>query len=121
MRLDILRNKGFDVDSAMALCIGSEEIYQEVLETALDEGTKKLPFIRECVEKEDYDRYCIEVHGLKNAAKQIGAKQLSELAFEQEKAAKVGEYDAVKESYEAMLAAYQGVIDFLEEFLKKEA
>ena len=53
MRLEDLRNKGFDVDSAMELCIDSEEIYQEVLEAALDEGVEKLPFMRECVEKED--------------------------------------------------------------------
>jgi len=121
MRLEDLRNKGFDVDSAMELCIDSEEIYKEVLETALEEGIEKLPFIRECVEKEDYDRYCIEVHGLKNAAKQIGATQLSELAFEQEKAAKAGEYDTVKGNFEAMLTVYQEMIDYLREFLKEEA
>ncbi len=121
MRLEHLRNKGFDVDSAMELCIDSEEIYKEVLEAALDEGKEKLPFMRECVEKEDYDRYCIEVHGLKNAAKQIGAMQLSELAFDQEKAAKAGEYDIVKENYEAMLTAYQEMITILQEFLEEEA
>lgn len=121
MRLEDLRNKGFDVDSAMELCIDSEEIYQEILEAALDEGKEKLPFMRECVEKEDYERYCIEVHGLKNAARQIGAAKLSELAFEQEKAAKAGEYDVVKGNYEAMLAVYQEIIDFLREFLGEEA
>lgn len=121
MQLEDLREKGFDVDSAMELCIDSEEIYQEVLEAALDEGMEKLPFMRECVEKEDYERYCIEVHGLKNAAKQIGAMELSELAFDQEKAAKAGEYDVVKENYESMLEAYQKIIDFLRGFLGNEA
>ncbi|MDE6606884.1 MAG: Hpt domain-containing protein [Lachnospiraceae bacterium] len=121
MRLENLKNRGFDVDSAMELCIGSEEIYQEILDAALDEGKKKLPLMKECVEKEDYERYCIEVHGLKNAAKQIGAMELSELALEQEKAAKAGSYDVVKENYEAMLAAYQKIIDALEEFLKEES
>lgn len=120
MRLENLKDKGFDVDSAMELCIDSEDIYKEVLEAALEEGMEKLPFIRECVEKEDYDRYCIEVHGLKNAAKQIGALHLSELAFGQEKAAKAGEYDVVKENYEAMLTVYQETIDFLREFLAEE-
>lgn len=121
MRLENLKNKGIDVDSAMELCIGSEEIYQEVLDAALDEGKRKLPFMKECVEKEDYERYCIEVHGLKNAAKQVGAMELSELALEQEKAAKAGNYDVVKENYGAMLVAYQKVIDVLEEFLEEEA
>ena len=52
-----LRDRGFDVDSALELCVGSEDIYKEVLETALEEGLEKIPFIRECVEKEDFKRY----------------------------------------------------------------
>ncbi len=111
-----LKEKGFDVDGAMSLCVDSEDIYKEVLETALEEGEEKLPFIRECVEKEDFKRYCIEVHGLKNAARQIGATELSEMALEQEKAAKAENYDFIKESYEKLLALYQETMDVLKEF-----
>lgn len=110
-----LRDKGFDVDSALSLCVDSEDIYKEVLETALEEGLEKIPFIRECVEKEDFKRYCIEVHGLKNAARQIGATKLSEMAFEQEKAAKEENYSFIKESYEELLAFYQETMDVLKE------
>lgn len=110
-----LKCKGFDVDSALELCIGSEEIYKEVLETALEEGLEKIPFIRECAEKEDFKRYGIEVHGLKNAARQIGAIELSDMAFEQEKAAKAENYEYIKETYEAMLAHYQQTMDVLKE------
>ena len=46
--------------------------------------------------------------------------RLSELAFDQEKAAKAGEYDVVKGNYESMLEAYQEIIDFLREFLENE-
>lgn len=117
MTLQDLKDKGFDVDSAMQFCVDSEDIYREVLETALEEGLEKIPFIRECVEKEDFARYCIEVHGLKNAARQIGAAALSDLAFEQEKAAKAENYDFIKETSENLLANYQQTMDILKEFL----
>lgn len=118
MTIEDLRGKGFDVDSALNFCVGSEDIYREVLETALEEGKEKIPFIRECVEKEDFARYCIEVHGLKNAAKQIGATELSELAFEQEKAAKTEQYDFIKETSGNLLEHYQQIVHVLEEFLE---
>lgn len=112
-----LRERGFDVDSALELCVGSEEIYLEVLETALEEGLEKIPFIKECVEKEDFKRYGIEVHGLKNAARQIGANELSDLAFEQEKAAKADNYEYIKGTYEALLTHYQKTMGVLKELL----
>ncbi len=112
-----LRDKGFDVNSALELCVGSEEIYKEVLETALEEGLEKIPFIRECVEKEDFKRYTIEVHGLKNAARQIGASELSDLAFEQEKAAKAEQYEFIKETYEKLLEKYSQTMDVLKKLL----
>ncbi len=117
MTIADLRKEGFDVDSALNYCAGSEEIYVEVLETALEEGLGKIPFIKECVEKEDFGRYCIEVHGLKNAARQIGAIELSELAFEQEKAAKAEQYDFIKETNGKLLEKYKQTMDVLKELL----
>lgn len=113
-----LRDRGFDVDSALSLCVESEDIYKEVLETALEEGLEKIPFIRECAEKEDFKRYCIEVHGLKNAARQIGAVELSDMSFEHEKAAKAENYDFIKENYEKLLAFYQETLDVLKELFE---
>lgn len=112
-----LKERGFDVESALELCVGSEEIYKEVLETALEEGLEKIPFIKECVETGDFKRYCIEVHGLKNAARQIGASQLSDAAFEQEKAAKAEDYEYIKGTYEALLVLYRQTMDVLKELL----
>ena len=83
----------------------------------MEEGLEKIPFIRECVEKEDFKRYGIEVHGLKNAARQIGATELSDSAFEQEKAAKEEKYEYIKETYEQLLELYRQTMDVLKELL----
>ena len=112
-----LSARGFDVEEGIAVCAGDEEIYLEVLEAALEEGKEKLPLIKECYEQKNLDRYCIEMHGLKNAMKSIGAGFLSEAAKEQEFAVKENNLRVVDEGVENVLAQYRDVIDALEELL----
>ncbi|MCM1122503.1 MAG: hypothetical protein NC416_07970 [Eubacterium sp.] len=112
-----LGNRGFDVEEGIVMCAGDEEIYLEVLEAALEEGREKLPFIKECYERKDYERYCIEMHGLKNAMKLIGADSLSETAKRQEFAVKENNLHLVDEGVEDVLIQYQNVIDALEELM----
>lgn len=112
-----LEKRGFDVEEGISICAGDEEIYLEVLDAALEEGREKLPLIRECYERKDFERYCIEMHGLKNAMKSIGANQLSETAKEQEFAVKENNLQVVDEKVDEILAQYQNVIDALEELM----
>ncbi len=112
--IDDLEKRGFDVEEGIAMCAGDEEIYLEVLEAALEEGKEKLPLIKECYEQKNLDRYCIEMHGLKNAMKSIGAGFLSEAAKEQELAVKENNLRVVDEGVENVLAQYRDVIDALE-------
>ncbi len=115
--IDDLEKRGFDVEEGIAMCAGDEEIYMEVLEAALEEGREKLPLMKECCEQKDYERYCIEMHGLKNAMKSIGAGFLSEAAKEQELAVKENNFGLVEEKADDVFAQYQSVIDALDELL----
>lgn len=115
--VDDLEKRGFDVEEGIAVCAGDEEIYLEVLEAALEEGREKLPLIREWYERKDFERYGIEMHGLKNAMKSIGANQLSEAAKVQEFAVKENNLRLVDEKVDDILAQYQNVIDTLEELI----
>ena len=115
--IDDLGNRGFEVEEGIAMCAGDEEIYMEVLEAALEEGQEKLPLIREYYEQKDFERYCIEMHGLKNAMKSIGASKLSEAAKEQEFAVKENNLQLVDEHVEDVLTQYRGIIDALEELM----
>lgn len=115
--IDDLNNRGFDVEAGIALCAGDEEIYLEVLEAALEEGQEKIPLIRDCYEKKDFERYGIEMHGLKNAMKSIGAIELSEAAKEQEFAVKENNLQLVDERVDDVLARYRSVVDALEELM----
>ncbi len=113
-----LSARGFDVEEGIAVCAGDEEIYLEVLEAALDEGREKIPFIRECYERKDFERYCIEMHGLKNAMKSVGAMGLSEAAREQEFAVKEDNLQLVEAKAEDILIQYRNVMAALEELFR---
>ena len=115
--IDDLVKRGFDVEEGIAMCAGDEEIYVEVLDAALEEGREKLPLIRECYEQKDFERYGIEMHGLKNAMKSIGVSELSEAAREQEFAVKENNLQLVDERVEDILVQYQSVVDTLEELM----
>ena len=115
--IDDLEKRGFDVEEGIAMCAGDEEIYVEVLDAALEEGREKLPLIRECYERKDFERYGIEMHGLKNAMKSIGAIELSEAAKEQEFAVKENNLQLIDERVEEVLTQYSDVVDALEELM----
>ncbi|MGN0278620.1 MAG: Hpt domain-containing protein [Lachnospiraceae bacterium] len=118
--IDDLQNRGFDVEEGIAMCAGDEELYVEVLDAALEEGKEKIPLIRQLYEEKDYDRYCVEVHGLKNAMKSIGANHLSEAARIQEFAVKDNNLALVDEGVDALLTEYQDVVDALEELMANQ-
>lgn len=118
--IDDLEKRGFQIDEGIAMCAGDEDIYMEVLEAALEEGREKIPLIRELYETKDYERYCIEVHGLKNAMKSIGAEKLSNAAKVQEFAVKENELQLVEDGVDALLREYQQVVDALEELFENQ-
>ena len=118
--IDDLQNRGFDVEEGIAMCAGDKELYAEVLDAALEEGKEKIPLIRQLYEEKDYDRYCVEVHGLKNAMKSIGANHLSEAARVQEFAVKDNNLALVDEGVDALLTEYQDVVDALEELMANQ-
>ena len=113
MQLSDLEKFGFNVSEALELCVGDEDIYREVLKTAYEEGREKLPLFKDLMEKEDFNRYIIEAHGLKNAAKQIGALELSEIAKASELEGKAGHIDFLKENHEKLMSKYAEVVDIL--------
>ena len=119
--IDDLQNRGFDVEEGIAMCAGDEELYVEVLDAALEEGKEKT-MLQEILKfgGKDYDRYCVEVHGLKNAMKSIGANHLSEAARVQEFAVKDNNLALVDEGVDALLTEYQDVVDALEELMANQ-
>lgn len=116
--IDDLAARGFDVEDGIEMCAGDEELYLEVLQEALEEGEEKIPLIRRLYEERDYERYLVEVHGLKNAMRSIGANHLSEAARVQEFAVKEQDYGKIEDNVDALLDEYREVVDALRELMQ---
>lgn len=118
MTIAELENYGFNTAEGLELCVDDEDIYREVLETAMEEGKEKIPFIDELMKNKDYDRYIIEVHGLKNAAKQIGCDKLSEMAKDSELSGKDGKFDYIESKHEELMDEYKRVVSVMEKLFE---
>lgn len=110
--------EGIDVDAAMQHHSGSVEDFIELLQLYCLEGKRKLKQLRQLFEKEDYQNYEIEVHGLKSASANVGAMELSGHAKEHEKAAARGDTEFVRAHFEELFEEYQELIAHIEAYMK---
>ena len=113
MTIKDLENYGINLDEAMELCIGDEDIYKEVLETFMEEGREKLVLMEDLMNAKDVERYIIEAHGLKNAAKQIGADELSAMSKDSEFDGKEGRPDSMFERHSLLMEKYRSIVDVI--------
>lgn len=117
--LKTLENSGFLVEEGMRYCAGMESIYREVLDSAAKEGEEKLPVLEKCMKEQDFHRYQIEVHGIKNVAQTIGAARLFEVADALNNALKAGRYEEAVKGHESFLKIYQEEIAVIQNAIEK--
>ncbi len=103
---------GLDAARGLAYC-GPVEEYKRTLRLFLEQVPQRTARIREAWEQGRGEDYITQVHGLKSAARWIGAAGLGEQAQALEYAAKDGRQDAVRDGTPALLAAYQALAEAL--------
>lgn len=107
-----------DVKSALRM-LGSEKLFWSVLRDYYRAIHHKAEHIRETVRTKNWDAYTIEVHALKSASGQIGARSLSEKAAALEQAGKERNLDAIYAGTEALLEKYCGYLPILKSFFEE--
>ena len=117
--LRILENNGFLVDEGLHYCAGVERIYREVLDSAAQEGEEKIPILDQCMEEQDFHRYQIEIHGIKNVAQTIGDARLFEAASARNDALKAGKYEEAVKGHNAFRKLYQEEIALIQEAISE--
>ena len=111
--LDPLMNiKMLDARGAIDL-LGSEEVYQIVLDAYYKSGMEKHDEILQAYKDGDLEFYTIKVHGLKSSSRQIGAAALGDKAEALEKAGKAGDMDFIRENNDDMLATFRELLEEL--------
>ena len=82
--------------------------------------TAALPeLLRELAAQADLSGYRTEVHGLKSAAANIGAMEVSNLARAQENAAAQGDREFISRQFPELLAAHQALLERIGAFLEQ--
>ncbi len=72
-----------DSEYGLKICVGDEEFYEELFGDFVNLDIRDK--LNAALAENDFNTYCVHVHGFKNNAYSIGAKELGDMAFEMEK------------------------------------
>ncbi|MCR5212472.1 MAG: Hpt domain-containing protein, partial [Lachnospiraceae bacterium] len=100
---------GINVDSALQLC-GGEENLIDIAATFAGTGDKKLAELSEALSDSDLKRITIISHALKSAAALLGADELSAQAKAIEVIARAGNLEMVRNKVPAFLDEYEAYV-----------
>ncbi len=107
-----------DIPALIARFDNREDTARLILEEVVKEGERKIPLLRELVDKEDVKRYAIEAHGVKGVMSSTCAPALSATAKSHELAAKGDNFAYVKDNIDSFLKEYEDVLDFIRQYLE---
>ncbi len=108
---------GLDTQAGLRYAAGDKDFYIELASSFAEGETRNLSLIRRDLDERDWHDYQIRVHALKSTARQIGANDLSDMAFEQELAAKAEDVSQIEEGADALLERYERTAEDLRRLL----
>ena len=117
--IDAYRMEKVDIDEALRIHKTGIKNVLELMVLFYEDGLNKVDLIRKYADEGEFKSYEIEVHGLKSAAANIGAVDLSNEAKEHEYAAKDEDEEFVTSNYEKLAADYREVLDELRKMLER--
>ena len=110
---------GIDRETALLYC-GSVEDFRELADVYCESGKAYTLDLDKAYASKDMKSYAILAHTIKSTSKTLGAKQLSDLAFAQEMAAKDENEGLVLSQHEEFSAEYERVLKLLRSYLGEE-
>lgn len=105
-----LQKIGINVAAGLSHCSNSVEMYQEVLNIAVETYPEKCSKLNAHYSNKDYTGYIIEIHGLKSSMRIVGAESLGDFAEEQEMSLKQGKTGYLLKTFEQLMTEYSLVI-----------
>ena len=116
----VIRAHGLDTDTAIGV-LGSEILYNRIVEEYYRSGEDKLNEIRSAYERADWKDYTIRVHSLKSSSRQIGAMELGDMAEALERAGNAADEDVIRSDTDRTLKAYEDLLDELGVFFPDDS
>ena len=114
--IDYLKENNIDVDSSLEL-LGDIDMYNETLETFIEENKKRIPRLKENKESGNMSEYAIDVHALKSDSKYLGFKKLAELSYEHEMKSKENNKDYINEHFDELMNEYNKIMDIINKYI----
>jgi len=109
---------GIDVSLGLKNCGGNIEDYLNVLKINYTYGNKHLEELHDMLARKDYQNYIIKIHSMKSTTLSIGAVITSNMAREQEKAGRAGNYDYMEQNFEPFRREYEAQLRMIKEVLR---
>jgi len=107
-----------DLDTSAAIeLMGSEALFKSVLKIYYDSIDDKANTIERLYKEGDWAKYSIEVHALKSTSRQIGAKELGDMAYKLEMAGKNEDIYIINAYTEQLLKKYRSYKSTLASFI----
>ena len=97
--------------------LGTEKLFLAVMAEYTRTIPEKVARIEKLYRTRKWGDYTIEVHGLKNASRQIGAMELSSVCAELEKAARSGNEEMIMQIHDGMIERYRAYEPILKGYL----
>lgn len=97
----------FNFETALAICSGDKEFYLELVSDFTKLSIKEE--LTKYLNEGNYGDYCIRIHGFKNNAYSIGAKEVGDLAFEMEKHTREGFAEGICDLQEKLFEKYDRI------------
>ena len=116
---ETLIDMGINVSHGLKYMGGSRVLYRKILQDFREVLIEKEGQLREHLEKEDMAGYAIIVHALKGNARNIGADDLAEEAFELEKQSKAGALEEVEVRSPILFNMMSTLKKNLDKYIKK--
>ncbi len=116
--IEIIRRRlpEIDVDKGLKTCIEDEDFYIELFTdfSKLKIKDELIKFLGE----NDFNNYCIRIHGFKNNAYSVGAVKLGDLSYEMEKMSREGLPEEIKAMQNSLFEQYDRICSCFNEITK---
>lgn len=99
-------------------CNEDYDNYKNILKIVAREGKEKCNLLKQCLNEKNYERYIVEVHGIKGAMMSIGALELGEIAKNHEFAGKNENYDFIHSNIQELIDHYEELIQNIKLFFE---
>ncbi len=105
--------EGVDTKTGIKNCAGSINVYFDLLQTFA--ASNMADTINKYYESEDLENYCVTVHAIKGAAKNIAAHDIADKAYSLERAAKRGDVHYIWDNHDELIKEYTDLVKLLKQ------